>query len=488
MSEPSISFDQVCVRHDNQVLFDKLNIQIGSHEHWGILGPSGSGKSAFLKLLARKFPIAKGNYHWKMDAKRIAFLTSDYHFKNKSGLVDFFYQQRFNSTITDDAPTVERLLFEANSMDVVPANTMWTPEKVIELLDLRELLDEEVIKLSNGETKRLRLATLLLKNPLLLLLDTPMVGLDQATRITFENIFKQIAGSGIQLIMTLDPDEIPEVITHAFVLENRSIEKTFSREHFNRITIHQSASSEVNNDLLSRVLNEQLPSFDQVIQMKNVNIRYDSHQILSDINWEVRQGDRWALLGPNGAGKSTLLSLINGDNPQAYANDIILFDRPRGSGETIWDLKKKIGYVSPELLHYFRTNRTCYEVIRSGLREGSDLQPLVKTQIHKIDQWIELLGLESQREIQFRSASPTAQRLSLIARALVKDPILLILDEPCQGLDREQTNRIVEILDEICLQSSMTLIYVTHYLAELPKSIDHIMELANGHVVSTKGR
>jgi len=243
--------------------------------------------------------------------------------------------------------------------------------------------------------------------------------------------------------------------------------------------------------------------FELAVRMNKVTVVHGEREILKNIDWTVRKGERWALMGPNGAGKTTLLSLITADNPQGYVNDLTLFDRRRGSGESIWDIKQRIGYVSPELHLYFLRGKgifntipglekslptggsllRCDEVITSGFNEQvgfsashSDFQKkAVRT-------WFSILQLEHLADSIFAEASLSEQRLLLLARALVKLPALLILDEPCQGLDAHQTRRFTAILDVICRHLDTTIIYVTHYQEEIPQSVTQQLQLENGQV------
>lgn len=188
-----------------------------------------------------------------------------------------------------------------------------------------------------------------------------------------------------------------------------------------------------------------------------------------------------ALLGHNGAGKSTLLSLINGDNPQAYANDIVLFDRKRGTGESIWDIKGKIGFVSPELHQYFPTDNSCLQVIESGFYDTLGLfRPSSAQKAAIALRWMKLLELDAYMRKPLKNVSASAQRLVLLARALVKNPPLLIFDEPCQGLDAHQQQHFKHIVDAICKMGNTTLIYVTHYQHEIPDSVDRVLKLDKG--------
>jgi molybdate transport system ATP-binding protein len=223
--------------------------------------------------------------------------------------------------------------------------------------------------------------------------------------------------------------------------------------------------------------------FSIAVKMVNTSIRYDHRTILDGINWEVRKGECWHLAGPNGSGKSTLLSLINGDNPQAFANEIYLFDRRKGSGESIWDIKRKIGYVSPELHHYFDAGSTCFDLVASGLFDTMGLfRQLHEEQKRLIGEWMQLLHIAPLAEKLFQRLSDGEQRRVLLARALVKNPPMLILDEPCQGLDDEETTFFTSLVDRICTTLGKTLIYVSHYEAEIPSCVSQKIMLEEGRI------
>ena len=208
--------------------------------------------------------------------------------------------------------------------------------------------------------------------------------------------------------------------------------------------------------------------------MKDVSIRYGERTILKDLNWLVNNGERWALSGQNGAGKSTLLSLVCADNPQSYACDIALFGNPRGSGESIWDIKKHIGYVSPELHRSYQRDMPAIRIVASGLTDSVGLY--VKPKEKDMDQcrfWMKVFGLEGLEDRGFLKLSSGEQRLVLLARAFVKDPELLILDEPLHGLDNRNRRLVKDIIEAFCKRKNKTMIMVTHYKEELPACIDH---------------
>jgi len=221
------------------------------------------------------------------------------------------------------------------------------------------------------------------------------------------------------------------------------------------------------------------------VEMKNVNIQYNGIPILENINWKVRKGERWCVTGHNGSGKSTLFSLISADNPQAYANDIYLFGKKRGSGESIWDIKKNIGYVSPELHLFFEKSETVFNAVASGLYDTIGLFRHVPDADRKtVENWLSIIGIENLKDKRLHQLSLGEQRTVMLTRALVKSPPLLILDEPCQGLDKFQTQRFKAIVDAICASSSTTLIYVSHYEHDVPSCISRYLVLEKGRIIS----
>jgi molybdate transport system ATP-binding protein len=218
--------------------------------------------------------------------------------------------------------------------------------------------------------------------------------------------------------------------------------------------------------------------------MQDVTIQYGDRIILDHINWTVKAGECWAVLGHNGSGKSTLLSLINADNPQAFSQKIWLFDKRKGSGESIWDIKRNIGYISPELHHYFESGAVAKDIVASGLFDTMGLfRVLHPDQEWLALQWMEALRIRPLADRSFMRLSDSEQRRVLLARALVKNPPMLILDEPCQGMDDEETAAFTAIINEVCQRTGKTLIYVSHYEKDIPPCVTHRLYLREGRVV-----
>ena len=209
-----------------------------------------------------------------------------------------------------------------------------------------------------------------------------------------------------------------------------------------------------------------------------MSIRYGNRTILKDLDWSVRCGERWALSGDNGSGKSTLLSLVCADNPQSYACDISLFGRKRGSGESIWEIKRHIGYVSPEMHRAYLKNLPAVDIVASGLHDSIGLYKKRSDADRAMcEWWMDIFGILALKDRSFLQLSSGEQRLVLLARAFVKDPELLILDEPLHGLDLFNRRMVKDIIEAFCQRQGKTLIMVTHYQEELPACITHRLYL-----------
>lgn len=217
--------------------------------------------------------------------------------------------------------------------------------------------------------------------------------------------------------------------------------------------------------------------YETIIKFDKVSIHYDDTPIVTNINWKVQPGEFWQLIGPNGSGKSTLLSMITGDNPKAYGQDIMIFDRKKGSGESIWELKRKIGYFSTNLAELFKRNHTVEQMIVSGFFDSIGLYRKPSgLQQQKAKQWLDVIEMKHLKDSYFNRLPLGQQRLVLIARALIKQPPLLILDEPFEGLDAENVDLVAQLINTLVEKTQITIIYVSHTVEEA-LAPSHIYEL-----------
>jgi molybdate transport system ATP-binding protein len=215
-----------------------------------------------------------------------------------------------------------------------------------------------------------------------------------------------------------------------------------------------------------------------LIEMRQVRVVYGSKVVLNRLDWTVRRGEHWAVLGPNGSGKTTLLSLISGDHPQAYANRIFLFGTRRGTGESIWEIKRRISLVSSEFQRRYRKSIGALEVVLSGFFDSVGLyRHADDRQRAAAQRWLSFVGLPDKGGERFDRLSYGERRRVLLARCLVKNPDLLILDEPCQGLDPEMRRRFVSLIEGLGSGSVPSLLYVTHHEDEIPRCIHRTLRL-----------
>jgi molybdate transport system ATP-binding protein len=464
------------VRKSSLTVIENISFELREGDNLAITGPAGSGKTTMALALAGRVFFSGGIRYAEDKLDRIMWVEQQHHFKNLSNVSNFYYQQRFNSMDAEDAVTVNEYLNHAD----VAGNHLLKPFRI------DELLDKPLIQLSNGENKKVQIARALLSAPQVLILDQPFVGLDVEARAFLHERINELAASGIMIILVTQPNEVPACVTTVVTLKRGAPALIQDRKAFGeslrpKETVHHSV---VNDALLESLITASQESFSNIIRMEKVHVRYGEKIILDDINWTVKPGECWLLSGPNGAGKSTLLSLVTADNPQAYANDIYLFDRKRGSGETIWDIKKRIGYLSPELLLFFENSSSVFDAVASGLFDTIGLfRQVTDQQMQLVYSWLELLGVKNIARKRLNELSQGEQRKVLLARALIKNPPLLILDEPCQGLDDETEEELISLIDTICRKSNKTLVFVTHYANRRPACVDKVIHLERGRRV-----
>ena len=460
---------------------EPVNFTLEEGEHIAIIGRNGSGKSMFVDMITGRHPAFPDMVKYGFDEpynnlKHISFRDTYGGDNDKT----YFLQQRWNQMeIDEETPTVGSKLEEAYQLAGED-----TPERrafqkhLYELFHLEDLLDKYIILLSSGELRKYKLAASLFTNPKVLIMENPFIGLDATTRDQLKDLLSMLAKEqGLQIILVLaKTDEIPDFITHIVEVREMKVLPKVARDEFKdkfRVDSLEFRDdySAVKEGLASKsAINSKLST----INFKKVTIRYGERTILKDLDWTVMQGEHWSLSGDNGSGKSTLLSLVCADNPQSYACDISLFGHKRGSGESIWDIKKHIGYVSPEMHRSYKQNIPAIQIVASGLKDTIGLyarpSEAEKEQCHH---WMEVFGIGHLSDRKFLEMSSGEQRLVLLARAFVKSPDLLILDEPLHGLDDYNRRMVKDIVDNYCKNPEVTLIYVTHYQEELPRCIDH---------------
>lgn len=408
-----------------------------------IVGPNGSGKTALAAQMLREAAS-------RLPGAAVRSLT----FRDTYGASDsgYYLQQRWNSSEYELVPTVREAL-GAVDFGQIPS------------FGLEKLLDKPLIQLSSGELRKFQLVKALKYKPQFLLIDSPFVGLDVAARAQLVSLLEELSASpALELVLVVASErDVPAFAGRIVRLSDRP----------------QPSSSAAQACAKVAALPGSVPSYGNAVVLRQVSVKFGDRVILKPIDWTLKAGEKWALEGPNGSGKSTLLSIICADIPQAYACDVTLFDRRRGTGESIWDIKKHIGFVSPELHRAYKQNVPVLDVVASGLHDRKGLY--VKTDpsvVPECEFWMDVFGILNLKDRPFTEISSGEQRLALLARAFVKDPELLILDEPLHGLDDENSARVKSIIEAFCSREGKTLVMVSHYKEDFPPCISHNLVLA----------
>lgn len=475
-----IAIENGVTRHPLYRMKEPVNMTLSAGEHIAIVGPNGAGKSILVDTITGRYPLLMNEvkYDFSPSPSNMAYENIKYiAFRDSYGDSDgsYYYQQRWNAHDLDETPIVRDLLPEATNLQL--------KEALYELFGIERLLDKHIILLSSGELRKFQLTKTLLSNPRVLIMDNPFIGLDARTRDQLHALLGELTKvTDLQVILILSKtDDIPAFITHVIPVENRSCGKKMTQEEY--LAVRRPApvhvlSKEKEERILNLPYSDDLYTTEHVVDLNKVSIRYGERTILKELDWTVKCGEKWALSGENGAGKSTLLSLVCADNPQSYACDITLFGRKRGSGESIWEIKKHIGYVSPEMHRAYLKNLPTIDIVASGLHDSIGLYKRPQPeQMAACEWWMDIFGIADLKDRSFLQLSSGEQRLVLLARAFVKDPELLILDEPLHGLDMYNRRLVKDVIEAFCRRRDKTMIMVTHYQNELPASITHSLFL-----------
>jgi len=488
-NKPLVSLKKITVRVRDRFLLEGTSWKIGKGENWAVLGPNGAGKSSLVRALMEDVPVVRGSVvrHDRAIRSAIGYVSFELHERLISWEEEKDHARYFSGNPEGFETALETIL---SGPSRIPEAAVL--DRAAGLLGIRHLLDRGIRFLSTGEMRKVLLARALVSSPRLLILDEPFGGLDAPSRRQFEEGIRRLIREGLQIILVTNRmEEIPAAVSHVLCLKDGRVlcrgrkEDVLDRETlerlFGRARPASFSTSKNRNTGAVRTRGET----EILVDLRNVTVRYDDVVVLRGLNWTMRRGENWAILGPNGSGKTTLLGLISGDNAQAYANEIRLFGRRKGSGESVWEIKSRIGIVSSEGQVRYRRSIPVRDVVASGFFDSVGLyrDPGPKRR-RQAREWMERLDIQHLADRIFDRLSYGERRKVLLARAMVKSPLLLILDEPCEGLDPSSRSGLLSLIDRIGREGWSHLIYVTHYEDEIPPSIGRILILKRNGTVS----
>lgn len=526
MCKKLIYVENCRIENDKDVFIKNLSWTMNEGEVWLIIGPNGGGKADFVKALS--------------NAEKVRFvpsLQSESFYSNYFGdSVETVSLERAARLIqeereNDESEYIEggvdigrtgRVFIAEGVLGCVKKNTPLPEEflhleenEAVKICGIERILDRGIKYMSTGEIRRTLLARALISGKKLLVLSDPFAGLDVQSRTILLNFFNSIAQKMSETHTIEEPcsneqfphiilamerwHEIPPAVTNVIEFSQKQVTFCGKKADYEKILeqrrLDEKKSEEKEKAAFSGALNQTLQETkvlqqdnqlnDEIlVQMNNVNVGWGDNCVLKNLSWELKKGEHWLVRGPNGSGKTTFLELITGDNKQVFCNDVRLFGKKRGTGESIWDIKKQLGIVSYRLHVEYRMvgDTTLENVIISGFRDSIGLyEAATDVERAAAKKWLELGGFQGRENNTFGSLSYGEQRAILILRSAVKCPKILILDEPCHGLDEQYRKKILQLMEEIAQGGTTTLLHVTHDASEVLSCEKHILELIPNH-------
>ena len=468
----TITVENLSVDFDERFQLHNINWTIEDQHHWVITGTNGAGKSALAAALAGAGDITDGQI--KGLPERIGVVS----FEAQAELIDK-ERKKDDADIMDvisEGTPVREIIFD-DCLDPDTAHAM------IAKFELEYILDRAFRKLSTGESRKVMIIRALSCKPQLLLLDEPFDGLDADTLAMLQGYLNELV-TKVPMVLILNRfDEIPEFVTHIAYMDQGELQHQvtkYDQDAYDNLyqLLHIKTSDLTIPEAEAESAIPKLPIDQPLVKLTDLTIKYDEFKLIDQLNWTIERNQHWQLSGPNGSGKTAILSIITGDHPQCYTNDIFVFGFQRGSGESIWQIKQFIGYVSTALQWEYRVQISLRNVIISGFHDSIGLYTKASDQEKQIaDQWLAVLGMSERADTPFQKLSYGDQRLLLIARAMVKHPPLLILDEPCLGLDDMNRQLVLALIEKICAGSETSVIYVNHHAEDKIAGIDNFLTL-----------
>jgi len=470
-----LRLEQATLRLGGHLFFRGIDWQARDGEQWALLGANGAGKTALASLATAKLHPAGGRVWLRPDIDPVRDIAHISFERERQICEDDARHDisEYLDTAVDQGTTAGGLLRAVNNDAAAIA-------EVVESLNLGHLLGRGLRFLSSGERRRTLLARVLLQTPAVAVLDAPFEGIDAHSRELLQGMLARLLASPTRvLLLTRRPEDIPPGITHVLVLDAGRITASGPRAE---IASALDSHSATRNDITLPPTPIGIPEVDgdadaPLIDVENVHAHYGDTTVLDGVSLRMERGEHLCLAGPNGCGKSTLLALICGDNPRAYGQQVRVCGKLRGSGEPVWELKRRFGIVSNALhLDYPKRTRVL-DVVSSGFHDTLGLyESCSSAEVAAAKGWLQTLGIAAQAEQRFDALSFGAQRLVLIARAMVKAPPILILDEPCSGLDGPNRSRVLELIEQIGQSGRTTILYVSHEAEETPRCIRRRVE------------
>jgi molybdate transport system ATP-binding protein len=450
----------------------QIDWAIEKGQQWACLGPNGAGKTSLARVISRQAGHYAGEVRRsaELDARGVAYVC----FEQARALCERdrkLDDSEFRADASDPGTRVMDIILDGREADALFDS--WVAR-----LGIGHILQRGLRFISTGEMRKTLLVRALLSDPGLLILDSPLDGLDRDSQLEMRHIIEELLVSPTSVLMLCRQlEDIPGGVSHVLVLNEGRVLTAGSRDD----ALDDPAVQNLMNPPLQSLTalpqpsprDYELPQTGPLLELRGVNVNYGELAVLRNVNWVFDRGDHCCVSGPNGCGKTTLLSLVTGDNHKAYGQDITLFGVRRGSGESIWEIKQKYGQLDTQLHLNFARGMRVVEVVVSGFFDTIGLfDDWGDRQRDCAGQWLASLGLADYMTESFDTLSFGLQRMVLLARAMVKSPVILLLDEPTLGLDGHHRKLILRAIDHIAANCDTQVIFVSHSAGDMPACIN----------------
>jgi molybdate transport system ATP-binding protein len=470
-----LKLQQVSLVYRAMPALRNIDWTISPGQQWACLGPNGAGKTSLARVISRQVTHFSGDLlrSSQLEAGGVAYVC----FEQAKALCERdrkLDDSEFRADASDPGTPVQTLILDSREPD--EAFQHWTQR-----LRMRHFLHRGLRYISTGEMRKTLLVKAILSEPALLILDSPLDGLDVASQEEMKHIIAQLLQSDMTLLMLCrTAQDIPTDISHVLVLQAGEVLACDRRQQVladtRVLALMEPPLPPLGKLPPPAARPYMLPDGEPLLRLRNVTVRYGEVTVLDGVDWTLHAGSHCSISGPNGCGKTTLLSLITGDNHKAYGQDITLFGVRRGSGESVWDIKQKYGVLDTQLQLNFARGMRAVEVVVSGFFDTIGLyDDWGDSQRTCAEKWLEALGLAKYARESFDALSFGLQRMVLLARAMVKSPIILLLDEPTLGLDGHHRQLMLRALDHIAANCDTQIIFVSHSAGETPACINQFL-------------
>ncbi len=521
MSKALFEFENASIRIGSDMILKNIDWKVKPGESWAVLGPNGSGKSTLVRALLGETNVVRGELKIQSQSKKGTrnkdSENKKYNFqKYEVGYVSFellekllefeknSYEAKYFSGKVNEFTTTAQVIASGLESALAESDAPLSPrvfearlEKTAKKLRIKTLLGRDINALSAGQLRKAMIARALVKEPKILVLDEPFDGLDKASRRALKTVVnKLIASKKVTVILiTHKQENISESISHVLLLKDGRVfnqgtrKKVLTRANVKmlfkkpfedkRSVFDPKFLAEFAKDV-EKEMEREVPDELLLVEMRDVNVSFDGESVLENFTWQMKRGENWALLGPNGSGKSTIVKLILGENLQYFSNKIRVLGRSHDPQKQsyIKDIREGIGIVSSELHAQYDQSTSVFNVIASGFYDSIGIYSQVsEDEAEIVVDWAKGLEIDSWLERDFSTLSNGQKKIVLIARALVKAPPLLILDEPFNGVDEVNTDHLLDIIDAIGESGITNILFISHYEDEIPDCITHILEI-----------